>query len=151
MAESNFSVFRACAAWKHPTCGKDQKQRIDNLTGLFTSTGISGSQKRDRSIITQLIPMCPMRSFYCNPLMAVSMLYWGTRALLFVCFRWVSEVSGVQNPVIVLLSESCCWSASKSKRDFSREQLYCRLRKTYNYRWRYGSLTKKDAKEMNTG
>lgn len=150
MAEPTFSVLGACAAWKHPTCSKHQKRRIDNLTGLFTSTGTSGSQKRDQSF-TQLIPICPMRSFYFNPLMAVSMLYRETRALLFVCVRWVSEVWGVQNPVIVLLSESCCWSASKSKRDFSREQLYCRLRKTYNYCWRYGTLTKKDAKEMNTG
>lgn len=67
MAEPNFSVFRACAAWKHPTCGKDQKQRIDKLTGLFTCTGISGAQKRDHSHSWHTFALC--RAF-------ISTLWW---------------------------------------------------------------------------
>lgn len=78
------------------------------------------------------------------------MLYKGAWALLLVCFWWVSSFGGSvpsHSAILRLLLGICHWPEKR----FSWEQLYCRLRNTYNSSWRCRDVMKNYMKKVNTG
>lgn len=119
MLEPNSSFFRACAAWKHPMCGKDWK-RTDNLIGLFAPTGSLTSVLQpparesiptaDTHLSQAALSVQPSENHQC----ALQGSLGCVTCLLLAHFRgW-----GFQNPFILLSSKSSCWPASNLERDF---------------------------------
>ena len=154
MLERNSDVFRDCAAWKHPACGRNWKrtqttwQVCSHLLGARQAAGCFSAHKK-RGHSHNWHRFAPSSTFV--PALSDSHQR-STRALglLLVSSAWVSEVWGFRTQLFALIRVLLLICLRPEKR-FAGEHLYCRLRNTYIYSWRCGVLMKKDMKTVNTG